>query len=107
MESLAFSFDGVNDSVRVPTAANFDLGKAGDGSLTIEFWSNSTDRDQHPVLVGWNNGSRWGVHMQERQDYWSSDLYASLIDTAGVAHNIGVYQPYLRDNTARPMAHTR
>src|SRR5262249_21294597 len=54
--SLGFNFDGDNDSIRVPAAPSLDIGRNGDGSLTIEFWANDTDRDQQPVLLGWNNG---------------------------------------------------
>jgi RHS repeat-associated protein len=103
--SLGFNFDGVNDGVRVPAATNLDIAKTGNGSLTIEFWANSTDRDQWPLLVGWNNGSRWGVRMEERQDYWNSNLYASLIDTAGVEHEFAAYQQYLRDGTGTGQWH--
>jgi RHS repeat-associated protein len=103
--SLGFNFDGVNDGVRAPATTSLDVAKAGDGSLTIEFWANSADRDQWPLLVGWNNGSRWGVRMEERQDYWNSNLYASLVDTAGVEHEFGAYQQYLRDGTGTGQWH--
>jgi hypothetical protein len=97
--SLGFAFDGANDSVRVPAASSTDIGKAADGSLTIEFWSNSTDRDQDPVLVGWNTGTRWGVYFQERQEYWSNGIYVALPDVNGVAHDIFVTAPYLQNNS--------
>jgi hypothetical protein len=97
--SMGFSFDGVDDSVRVPASAAHDVAKSGDGSLTIEFWSNTTDRDQQPVLLGWNNGSNWGTYIYERQGYWESDLRAALIDTNGVRHEIAAYESYFQSDT--------
>jgi len=91
--SMSFAFDGTNDSVRVPASPTVDIGKSGDGSLTIEFWSNTTHRNQDPVLLGWNNGSAWGVLIYERQNYYN-DLRAVLIDTQGGQHEVAASERY-------------
>jgi RHS repeat-associated protein len=92
--SLAFNFDGTNDSVRIPASPGIDVGKSGDGSLTIELWAKSVNKGNEPVLLGWNNGSAWGVHLWERQEWFINELRAVLYDTNGVRHEFAVGENY-------------
>ena len=92
--SLGFKFDGANDSIRIPAAPNLDVAKSGDGSMTIEFWSNTATRGNEPLLLGWNNGSVWGVYLYQRQQSFINDLRLVLIDTVGVRHEFAVSENY-------------
>ena len=86
--SLGFTFDGTNDSVRIPARPDIDIGKLGDGSLTMEFWASSSYRGNVPVLAGYYNGTAWGTYIYHHEYY--GELHAALIDTAGARHEVVV-----------------
>jgi large repetitive protein len=85
--SMGFQFDGANDSVRMPAATNLDVAKAGDGSMTVEFWMKpDTHENNFRFLVEWKNtvNNAYGVHIYR----WFSQLRANFIDTTGLSHEI-------------------
>lgn len=52
----AFSFNGTDADVKVPTSSTLNLGAAA--GLTIELWVNPANASAHEPLVEWNDGSR-------------------------------------------------
>ena len=74
----AFSFDGIDDHVKISAASNLDVG-AGDG-FTIDAWIEPSDVVMRP-FVEWSGGptDTAGVH------FWmyptGQDLFANIIDT--------------------------
>ena len=78
--SMGFSFDGTNDSVRVPTTTTLDLGR--NTAFTIEFWVKP-GRVADSALLTWHNGFWAG----ERTRIWQSGaghkIYTWLRSTAG------------------------
>jgi RHS repeat-associated protein len=85
--SMGFRFDGVDDTVRMPAAPNIDLGRSGDGSMTVEFWMNpETHENNNRFLAQWKNvtSNAYGVHIYR----WFSQVRANLRDVNGGDHQI-------------------
>jgi hypothetical protein len=81
----AFSFDGVDDHVRVAASANLDVG-AGYG-FTIDAWINPADVSIGRPIVEWDKGTDYwpGVHL------WlgvinTGDLYANIVGLGETNH---------------------
>jgi RHS repeat-associated protein len=85
--SMGFQFDGANDTVRMPAATNLDVAKAGDGSMTVEFWMKP---DLHEgttrFLAQWKNATSGtsGVHIYR----FLSQVRVNFIDIFGASHQI-------------------
>jgi RHS repeat-associated protein len=85
--SMGFQFDGANDTVRMPAAANLDIAKAGDGSMTVEFWMKpETYENNARLLANWKNAAAhaYGVHIYRL----NSQVRVNFVDTAGASHEI-------------------
>jgi hypothetical protein len=85
----ALQFDGLNDLVRVPASPGLNVGAGG--GFTIEGWINPADLSHLRPIVEWNRGSI-GVHFWTGVDTpsgtGSRSLFANLIDTASVSHQV-------------------
>ncbi|MES2570990.1 MAG: LamG-like jellyroll fold domain-containing protein, partial [Verrucomicrobiota bacterium] len=82
--SAAFEFDGANDFVKVPKAAQLDVG-TGSG-MTLEFWIRPDVLNRWQPLVSWHSGTAWGAHLYIEYTYGGGRLYVNLLDTAGAGH---------------------
>jgi YD repeat-containing protein len=81
----AFSFDGVNDSVRVPGDAGLDVGTAS--GFSIEFWMNSADVTRNARLVAYHNGvAVGGTNVGVNVFQLSGNLHVQIPDPAGASH---------------------
>ncbi|HKQ39637.1 MAG TPA: LamG-like jellyroll fold domain-containing protein [Verrucomicrobiae bacterium] len=81
----AFSFDGVNDSARVPSDPGLDIG-AGAG-FSLEFWVNSADVTRTARLVGYHNGlSQNGTNIGVNIFQQSGNIHAQIPDPTGNPH---------------------
>jgi YVTN family beta-propeller protein len=82
----AFSFDGVDDFVKIPASANLDVG-LGSG-FTLDAWINPADASTYRPLFEWNNGAgQFGPGAV----FWivpGAALAATLVDTAGAHHAV-------------------
>ena len=83
----ALSFDGADDTVRIPASPSLDVGLS-DG-LTIETWIHPADVSQQRPVVEWVNSDATlsGVHL------WISvigagSVFGNVMDTAGNGHHI-------------------
>ncbi|MBI2175001.1 MAG: LamG domain-containing protein, partial [Candidatus Omnitrophica bacterium] len=78
----AFSFDGVDDFVKIPASANLDVG-LGSG-FTLDAWIKPTDVGYRPIFE-WNNGQgQFGPGVV----FWivpTGALATALIDTANTS----------------------
>jgi len=82
----AVTLDGANDFGQAAASADLNIG-AGEG-LSIEGWIKPTDASRLMDIVEWNNGQgSIGVHLATSTAS-SRDLYANIVDTAGVSHGI-------------------
>jgi hypothetical protein len=78
--ALAFNFNGSDNFVDVPAAANYNVGSSVAG-FSLEFWTKGTPNLTCGVL-GWKNG----VTLIEGGG--NNGLYVSIIDTGGNAHSL-------------------
>jgi RHS repeat-associated protein len=82
--SLAFSFDGIDDGIRVPHTAALDVGSGN--AFTVEFWLNPTDPNHWRPIIEWNNGINYGAHIWIEGYFQGGRLWVNLFDKAGAAH---------------------
>ncbi|HXJ58383.1 MAG TPA: LamG-like jellyroll fold domain-containing protein, partial [Verrucomicrobiae bacterium] len=76
--------DGFDDFGRAPASADLDIG-SGSG-LTVETWIKPANAAGLTDIVEWNSGTGGiGVHLST-STMSARDLYANLVDTAGVSH---------------------
>jgi len=80
-----FGFDGVDDYVRIPAAANLNVGASI--GFTMDAWIRPDDGAARPIFEYNNEVGAWGVH------FWSNypsvgALYANIVDTSGIGHTI-------------------
>jgi hypothetical protein len=104
----AFSFDGVDDYVRIGAAPGLDVGAGG--GMTIEGWIQPSDPLLIQPLVEWNDGvSAIGVHLWANAEYPPGairGLYANLVDTQGGIHVVGTGPGVLKSNAWQHVAVT-
>jgi hypothetical protein len=78
--------DGVNDYAKTPASAGLDVGASP--GFSVEAWINPANAAALTDLVEWNNGAGGiGVHLSTSTAS-TRDLYANLVDTAGVSHQV-------------------
>jgi outer membrane protein assembly factor BamB len=102
----AFVFDGSSTSVQVPASSSLNVGLGG--GFTLETWIKPVDIYSHIVenLFEWNDGSgNIGVHVSVSVGAFG-DLYANIIDTAGVYHAIDSAGGILATNVLQHLALT-
>ncbi len=80
----AILLDGLDDFGRANASVALNLGV--NPGMTVEGWINPADPSRLSDIVEWNNGAgSIGVHLSTSTQS-SRDLYANLVDTAGVSH---------------------
>jgi len=87
-------------------AASSGLNIGSEGGMTIEGWISPGDASRLMDVVEWNNGqSSIGLHIAT-STFSTRDLYANLVDTAGVSHQIYSGTGALQDNVFQHIALT-
>ncbi len=81
----AFSFDGINDSGRLSSHPDLDLGASAAG-FSIELWVKPGKNQDEP-LIQWSIGDYDGVSL--RQWGFGTGLTGFLVDTTGRTYVIG------------------
>jgi hypothetical protein len=90
----AFQFESDNTWVRVPAAADLDVGK-GSG-FTLEAWVKPAEINRLNPVFEWNDSNRPAVHFDicPNQPYHPSgmsgpgELYANIVDDSGEDHKL-------------------
>ena len=83
----AFSFDGIDDFLSIPSSASLDVG-AGNG-FSFESWINPADVAQTHMILEWNDGSGGiGLHLYHSDPGvgGSGALVANLVSISGSDH---------------------
>ena len=108
----AFTFDGADDSVRIPVSGPFSMLDVGINSgFTIEAWVNPSRLTIGPIAE-WNNGAGGeGAHFWHSVDSIAAgdgpgNLYANIVDTSGVSHQLVSPSGLLAMNTYNHVALT-
>jgi len=95
--------DGANDYARANAASALNIGTSS--GMTIEMWLKPANAAKvAAIIVEWNNGSI-GAHLAISTAA-TRDLYANLVDTAGVSHQISSGANMLADNVFQHVALT-
>ena len=103
----AFSFDGINDFVKIPASLNLDVGTSS--GFTIDAWINPSATSFRP-LVEWNDGG--GLSSSVGTHFWlgifkgSGSLFANIVDTSGAFHFIESAPNVITVNTLQHVAVT-
>jgi hypothetical protein len=90
----AFTFDGVDDAVRIPVSGPFTLPDVGIGEgFTVEAWINPSRLTIGPIFEWHNNAGGEGVHLWHSVDYITvgdgpGNLYGNIVDSSGTSHRI-------------------
>lgn len=104
----ALQLDGMNDYAKANASPDLDVG-LGDG-LTVEAWIKPANAGLMGTLLEWNNGAgSIGAHFCVSVPSTVSgagSLFANLVDTAGVSHQIGSAPGLLRANRYQHVALT-
>ncbi len=86
----AAGFDGVDDSVKIPTSTSLDTKT----KITVEAWFKYGSTAGRGPIVEYNNTTAFGVQLWRNSG--PNDLYANFVDTGGVSHKVqseGVLTP--------------
>jgi hypothetical protein len=104
----AFSFDGIDDFVKVPGSSRLDVGAGG--GFTIETWVNTSDVVAWQPLVEWNRGDAYGVHLwlnlNEGGQTSVGGIYANIVGTDRIEHRIDSGEARLQPNAFHHVALT-
>ncbi len=96
--------NGSSQYSETPASSAVNLGT--NSGLTIEAWFNPYNAAELGTVLEWNNGSGGlGMHISTSTT-GTRDLYANLIDTADVSHQIYTGSGALVDNTFQHFALT-